>query len=474
MIFNSLTFLVFFALVYTAYRIIPGWAARKGMLLIASYIFYGAWNPPFALLLFLSTVIDWYVAGRMGNAATIRGRRGWLLCSLIVNFGLLGFFKYGNFLLNNTVTILGAMGITYQPPHLDIILPVGISFYTFQTLSYTIDVYRGSLRPVRSLADFALYVSFFPQLVAGPIVRASDFLHQLTAPPQPQQGLFVWGLFLMTLGLFQKVVLADVLLASSAETIFSHPFPLALLDAWAGVLAFTFQILFDFAGYSTCAIGAALCFGFSLNNNFRFPYASAGFSDFWRRWHISLSTWLRDYLYIPLGGNRKGPTRTIINLMLVMTLGGLWHGAAWTFVAWGALHGAFLIMERLIRPHIIERSWAQHPLAHLSLTLSTFIAICVTWVFFRSSDFSSALRLLSAMCGASASNGDLLLSTKELIQVFGVTATVLTLHHVLRNTTIEALVLRIPRWLLVAAWTTMTLALLLAQGNGNAFIYFQF
>ena len=223
--------------------------------------------------------------------------------------------------------------IQYKPPHLDVFLPIGISFYTFHSLSYTLDIYRGVMRPTRSLRDFTLAVSFFPQLVAGPIVRAGDFLPQLEHPPKPQEGRFLWGLLLMTLGLFEKVVLADTLLAGSADRVFGHGGPLMALDSWMGVIAFAGQIFCDFAGYSTCAIGAALCLGFHLKDNFRFPYAAVGFSDFWRRWHISLSTFLRDYLYIPLGGNRHGAARAMVNLIIVMFIGGL-HGAAWTFVVW--------------------------------------------------------------------------------------------------------------------------------------------
>ncbi len=299
MLFNSLTFVVFFTVVYGLYRVIPGWGMRKNLLLVCSYIFYGAWNPPFAALLLTSTVVDWWLAGRMDREAIQSRRRLWLTLSLVTNFGFLGFFKYGNFLLDNTVALLGAMGISYHPPHLDILLPVGISFYTFHTLSYTIDVYRRQLKPEYSLRDFALFVSFFPQLVAGPIVRARDFLYQLKEPPAPVRGRFAWGVFLMTMGLFEKVVVADTLLAPTADAVFSHPFPLAALDAWAGALAFGMQILCDFSGYSLTAIGADLCFGFYLIDNFRFPYGASGFSDFWRRWHISLSSWLRDYLYFP-------------------------------------------------------------------------------------------------------------------------------------------------------------------------------
>ena len=473
MLFNSLTFLAFFALVLLGYRLLPAWTARKWWLLAASYVFYGAWTPPFALLLLGSTVVDWFVSLRLGAERRPGRRRVWLVASLLVNLGALGFFKYGTFLLENTIVLLAQAGIDYQPPRLDILLPVGISFYTFQTLSYVIDVYRRELQPVRSLADFALFVSFFPQLVAGPIVRASDFLYQLEAPPAPVRGRFGWGLFLMTLGLFQKVVLADVLLAPTAELVFEHAWPLQPVDAWAGVLAFSLQILFDFAGYSTCAIGAALCFGFSFGDNFRCPYGAAGFSDFWRRWHISLSTWLRDYLYIPLGGNRRGPRRTLINLMLVMLLGGLWHGAAWTFVIWGGLHGAYLAIERLFVRAAGDAKWTRGRLAGAGGWLLTFLGVCVAWVFFRANGVGEAGRLVADMFGAHAADGDRIVTGRALLTTGLLAAVVLIVHRLLRATTVEQLAVRWRR-LVVPAWAGMGCALLLAQGKGSAFIYFQF
>ena len=245
-----------------------------------------------------------------------------------------------------------SVGVDYVAPEWDIILPMGISFYTFQTMSYTIDMYYERRAPAKNFLDFALYVTFFPQLVAGPIVRSGDLIPQFESPRKANTNQFLWGLFLLTLGLFQKVVMADSLLANKADTVFGAGQTLHGLDAWGGVLAFSGQIFFDFAGYSTCAIGIAMMLGFVLPDNFRFPYASIGFSDLWRRWHITLSSWLRDYLYIPIGGNRLSSTRTYVNLMITMLLGGLWHGAAWTFVVWGALHGLYLMIERFLRSRI--------------------------------------------------------------------------------------------------------------------------
>jgi alginate O-acetyltransferase complex protein AlgI len=473
MLFNSLTFVVFFAVVVTLYWSIQGWNARKNVLVVASYVFYGAWNPPFAALLFTTTAMDFWLGRRIARAQNAGSRRSWLVASVCMNLSMLGFFKYGNFLLQNFQWLMARAGVVYQPPHLDILLPVGISFYTFHSLSYTLDIYRGVLQPTKSLRDFVLAVSFFPQLVAGPIVRAGDFLPQLTHPPNPRAGRFLWGIALLTLGLFEKVVLADTLLSGSADRIFDYPGPLIALDSWLGVLAFAGQIFFDFAGYSTCAIGAALCLGFHLKDNFRFPYAAIGFSDFWRRWHISLSTFLRDYLYIPLGGNQVGARRAAINLVIVMFLGGLWHGAAWTFVVWGLLHGSYLVIERIVRGLFEKRVSPNNRIVRWSAGFATYGAVCIAWVFFRASDFTTANRMLGGMFGGHA-HGDAILSTREMLQIAFVTVGMLIAHWSLRETTIETLVARSPRWLVTGAWALMACAIIVTQGNSNAFIYFQF
>src|SRR3954463_2576731 len=426
MLFNSLTFVVFFVVVLAAYWTMRSWEARKNLLLVASYIFYGAWNPPFAALLFSTTALDFYLGRKMGKLHEPRERRIWLWISVAVNLSMLGFFKYGNFLLENFPWVLARGGIQYKPPHLDVFLPIGISFYTFHSLSYTLDIYRGVMRPTRSLRDFTLAVSFFPQLVAGPIVRAGDFLPQLEAPPQPQTGRFLWGLLLMTLGLFEKVVLADSLLSGSADRVFGYRGPLMALDSWTGVVAFAGQIFCDFAGYSICAIGAALCLGFHLKDNFRFPYAAIGFSDFWRRWHISLSTFLRDYLYIPLGGNQVRPFRAALNLVIVMFIGGLWHGAAWTFVVWGLLHGSYLVIERVCRLFFEEKRWANTGIVRMMTGFATYGAVCIAWVFFRASDFTVASRMLTGMFGGHPT-GDAILTTRELLQIGMVSAGVIAI-----------------------------------------------
>src|SRR6266404_2698712 len=473
MLFNSLTFIVFFVIVVTLYWSIGSWTARKNLLVVASYLFYGAWNPPFAALLFSTTAMDFWLGRQIVKAQNPSAKKRWLVASVCMNLSMLGFFKYGNFLLENFQWLLARGGVIYQPPHLDILLPVGISFYTFHSLSYTLDIYRGVLHPTRSLRDFVLAVSFFPQLVAGPIVRAGDFLPQLVTAPGLRVGQFMWGLLLMTLGLFEKIVLADTMLSGSADRVFGYAGPLVALDSWLGVMAFAGQIFFDFAGYSICAIGAALCLGFHLKDNFRFPYAAIGFSDFWRRWHISLSTFLRDYLYIPLGGNQVRPVRAAINLVIVMFLGGLWHGAAWTFVVWGLLHGSYLVVERVIRVLFENKEWASNLATRLFAGFATYTAVCIAWVFFRASDFTIAARMLRGMFGGHP-HGDAILSTREMSQIGIVTACMMLVHWSLRESNIETAVTRLPRWIVTAAWALMACAIILTQGSSNAFIYFQF
>jgi len=345
MVFNSLTFAVFFACVLALHNLPLGWRAKKINLLLASYLFYAAWNPPFVILLWISTVVDWWAAKALVHAERPAVRRAWMLLSVVANLGMLGFFKYGQFLLENFTALLQALGVDYHPPHYDIVLPVGISFYTFATMSYTLDVYLRRALPARNFLDYALFVTFFPHLVAGPIMRPTELVPQFEQPRRASAQQLCFGLALMTIGLFQKVVLADGFLSPIAERVYDADVRPGALDAWAATLAFGGQIFCDFAGYSTTAIGAAMCLGFAMPDNFRFPYAAIGFSDFWRRWHITLSSWLRDYLYIPLGGNRYGAPRRFANLLITMLLGGLWHGAGWTFVVWGALHGGFLCVN---------------------------------------------------------------------------------------------------------------------------------
>jgi len=470
--FNSYVFAAFFAIVLAGYNL-PGlsWRGQKVWLLVTSYLFYAAWDPVFIALVWLSTFVDWTAARLITRAKTPSRRRGLLIISLIINLGVLGYFKYGNFVLGNLVSALHAIGIDYQPARFDIILPIGISFYTFHTLSYTLDIYLGRTTPWRSFLDFALYVTFFPALIAGPILRASQFLPQCAQPRRTTGRLLAWGLTLVVLGLFEKCVVADVMLAPAADLVFTAS-PVGAADAWTGTLAFAGQIFCDFAGYSTCAIGVALCLGFSLPDNFRFPYAAVGFSEFWTRWHISLSTWLRDYLYIPLGGNRAGVVRTYVNLMLTMLIGGLWHGASWTFVVWGGLHGAYLIGERLVSRVLPPGAWRARAGARFAGAMLTFVLVCIAWVFFRAASFAEAFAILEGMFGVARGPRVLPLVNYEIVGV--VTVALLATHWAMRARPLEDLVERTPWLVRSLALGTMIVAIIIMQGQDRAFIYFQF
>lgn len=475
MLFNSFTFVIFLVVVLGLYNLLQPWPRlNKIHLLVASYIFYAAWNPPFVVLLWISTVVDWAMAQAMYYAKSPAKRRFYLVASLVVNLGLLAFFKYGNFLLANFTALAQATGIPYEPAAMDIILPVGISFYTFMTLSYTLDIYLGRTEPSNSLLDYALYVTFFPHLVAGPIVRAAEFLPQIKFLRPTGEDRLGWGLSLLVLGLFQKVVFADALLAPIADSLYGRSGTPDFLSAWVGTLAFTGQIYCDFAGYSNAAIGVAAILGVAFPINFRFPYGAIGFSDFWQRWHISLSTWLRDYLYIPMGGNRKGPTRTSANLMITMLVGGLWHGASWTFVVWGGLHGLYLLIERRLSQYLGHLTvWKTLP-ARAILSVLTFALVCITWVFFRATSFRQAFTITASMLGLGSSLPTLRIDTPEALMCLGVIFMLVLTHWVMRNTTIEALAARAPWWAHSLALAAMLIAIVTMRGADRAFIYFQF
>jgi len=471
MLFNSYSFIVFFIIVLALYYSkIFTWTNKKRMLLLASYVFYGMWNPPLVILLWISTMVDWTAGNKLVVEENQRKRKMWLLLSMFVNLGFLSFFKYGDFFLANFTSIVNSVGIDFQPQKMDIILPMGISFYTFQTMSYTIDMYQRKIKPARTFLDFALYVTFFPQLVAGPIVRAKDLITQFYEPKKATIKQFFWGMFLLTIGLFQKVVMADTLLSGVADAVFGSGKVLNFWDAWSGTLAFSGQIFFDFAGYSTCAIGIALMLGIILPDNFRYPYASLGFSDLWDRWHISLSSWLRDYLYIPLGGNRHGITRMYVALMLTMLLGGLWHGAAWTFIVWGGLHGFYLILEKLQKQYIPFKITAWNG---MFLAFTTFTCVNITWVFFRAREFETAWNMIKSMLFLN-SGGEKILDLFDIIKVLTVVSILFVCHWIMRNTSMKKVSEKTPAWVLGVAWAIMLVIMSIAQGNSEQFIYFQF
>lgn len=390
MLFNTTQFFVFFAIVLVVFYTAPRFL-RRVILLVASYVFYLSWNYKFVVLLLGLTAVDYGAAIAIENASTVR-KKPFLLISLAANLGMLGFFKYYNFFADNLAQLLRV------PPHswaLSIVLPLGISFHTFQSISYVVDVYRGEQKAIRSPIDYALFISFFPQLVAGPIVRAREFFADLNAWRHPAQEEVLRGTLLIVLGLTKKMAFADQF-AQIADSYFqnlaAHPGAWA---AWSGVFAFAMQIFFDFSGYTDMAIGMALLLGFHFPVNFRRPYLAFSMTDFWHRWHISLSRWLRDYLYIPLGGNRGGRWMTYRNLMLTMLLGGLWHGASWNFVIWGGYHGGLLGIERMMGRQEFEK---RPPLWLFPFrALVTFALVCIGWVFFRAATFADSRYVIGQM-----------------------------------------------------------------------------
>jgi len=392
MLFNSLQFWVFFAAAITAYYAVPERYARA-VLTGASFVFYGAWNPPLVALLAGCVVFNHASGLAIGRAAPRRARI-LLAGAIAADLGLLGAFKYYGFFLG---TVTGLLHLPTGGLVLHIVLPVGISFYTFEAIAYNVDIRRGVLQPRRSLLDFAVFIAFFPHLVAGPIIRPGQFFPQLHGRPVPSGDDIAWGITQALKGLIKKTVFADNF-STVADLYFNHQAGHAgMLAAWVGIFAFSLQIYFDFSGYTDIARGCARLFRIDLPSNFERPYLAANITEFWRRWHISLSTWLRDYLYIPLGGNRCGTARTYVNLMLTMGLGGLWHGASGNFVVWGLYHGLLLGLHRAWRQWRGERLAARNAAGHAISVATTFVLVTLGWVGFRTANFSATAQVLGEL-----------------------------------------------------------------------------
>jgi len=388
MLFTSFQFLIFFTILFVIFFVVRKHNYQIYTLLIASYIFYGAWNPYYVLLIMLVSFIGWGCGYLIAGSDHAGRRKTYLWASIIGSLGILAYFKYANFFIDNISGLVGR-----QISYLDIILPVGISFFTFQSLSYTIDLYRRNIPPCYSLPKFFLFVSFFPQLVAGPIVRASEFLPQLDRKIIIEWKNVTSGAQIFLIGAVQKAFIANNL-SPFVDRVFEQPELYSGSTVWLAAISYTIQIFCDFSGYSLMAIGVAKVFGFHLPENFRMPYLATSITDFWRRWHITLSTWLRDYLYISLGGNRLGENRTQINLLVTMLLGGLWHGASWNFVLWGFMHGFGLIVHKLWCKYSQSflSDHAKALLAYKMLAwLVTFLFVVLLWVPFRSTDFGNTL-----------------------------------------------------------------------------------
>lgn len=468
--FNSWEFALFLPVVLLVYYTLR-LRAQNVWLLCASYLFYGWWDWRFLSLIALSTLTDYIIGRTLGSDQTTLPRKGLLGISILVNLGILGVFKYFNFFVDSFIALGATVGLNFDTPVMRLLPPVGISFYTFQTLSYSIDIYRRKLEPVKDLGAFALYVCYFPQLVAGPIERAHRLLPQILCKREVTLELIRTGLVLILIGLFKKIAIADTA-GARVEDIFADPNAQSSLMLWKGMMLFSIQIYGDFSGYSNIARGVSRLFGIELIENFRTPYLAANITDFWRRWHVSLSAWLKDYLYIPLGGNRSGKANTYRNLMLTMLIGGLWHGAAWTFVVWGALHGLYLCVHRVWvrwKPAIDDSGTIMRGLAWCASVVLTFHLVAVAWVFFRAESFTHAFDYLQ---GLLAFRGGIAISDVALPGLLVLCLAPLELVQYKRGE-----VFAILEWPVVAralVYLAMLLALVFMSGHEVPFIYFQF
>lgn len=466
MLFNSYEFLFgLLPLILLGYFLVLPKSWRHAWLVLGSYIFYGWWDYRFCGLLLFTTTIDYIAGGRIAGARTPVAKKQWLLLSVCSDLSILGFFKYYDLGVDTLNTIAVWLGAGHPLlPLLHLVLPVGISFYTFQSLSYTIDIYRREAQPARNFIDFACYVSLFPQLVAGPIVRYHEIDNQL------RQRTHTWakagaGITLFVLGLSKKVLLADAV-APIADWGFAQP-AIGLAGAWSSVVAYTLQIYFDFSGYSDMAVGLGLLLGFQFPQNFNSPYKSASITEFWRRWHISLSSWLRDYLYIPLGGNQRGAVRTYFNLFLTMLLGGLWHGASWTFMLWGAFHGVLLALERMNGKRSLlwrlPTAWQR---------MGTFILVMVGWVLFRAPTLADAGCLFKGLLGIQGWGA--VFPTGETGQLnWGIMLFALALVFGARNTWEIRWKPSMRLWIMIALLFVLCVVVFLVN-TSSPFLYFQF
>jgi alginate O-acetyltransferase complex protein AlgI len=477
MLFCSQQFLLFFAVVFAVYWSLPDQRLRVWFLLAASFYFYAKWNPWLAALIGASTAMDYALAHGMEATASPRRRKLLLAVSLTANLGLLGYFKYANFFLESLYQACGwplPCENGQRVPLLAVILPVGISFYTFEAINYTVDVYRGRVRAERSLPNFMLFITFFPHLVAGPIVRARDFLPQIRRRKRWDWARLHLGAQLFLRGLFKKLAIADRM-PLWTDDVFANPQLHNTGAAWLAVLAYALQIYCDFSGYSDMALGCAHVLGYKLAVNFELPYLSANVAEFWRRWHVSLSSWLRDYLFIPLGGSRGSRRRTNRNLLITMTLGGLWHGASWTFVAWGVLHGLLLIAHRAFRDWCAPRPrlacWLQSQSGTALRIGTTFLTVSLCWVFFRATAFGKAAELLKRLVVPHSGLG----SGQQNLALLLIAAAFFLGQVLARRGAWKQLVDRLSGPVLGTGYAAaLTLTLLLAPNGGQAFIYFQF
>jgi alginate O-acetyltransferase complex protein AlgI len=475
MLFCSQQFLLFFLAVFTIHWSMPWQKARVYLLLIASFIFYAAWNHWLAIIIVVSTTMDFLIAHRLDASQRLRERKALLTLSIVFNLGVLCYFKYANFFLRSLEEALRAAGASASLPLLSVILPIGISFYTFEAISYTVDVYRRKISAERNLAHFMLFILFFPHLIAGPIVRGSDFLPQVRRKKRWNWQRMNVGVQLFLLGMFKKLAIADRM-ALLVDPVFADPGRYNAYVTWLSVIAYAVQIYCDFSGYSDMALGTAHLLGYRLAINFNMPYLAANIAEFWRRWHISLSSWLRDYLFIPLGGSRGGRWQTCRNLLIVMTLGGLWHGASWNFIAWGLSLGIWLCVHRGFRSFAEARPRLDAALQSragtaLCVTL-TFLGVCCSWVLFRSPSLADASRMYQAMFEVvRLAKGSPINLSSILVMMLALVAG----HWLAQNDRWRRAFNAVPATVVgIALAISMSLALLLTPDAGKSFIYFQF
>jgi D-alanyl-lipoteichoic acid acyltransferase DltB (MBOAT superfamily) len=456
---------------------------QNALVVLASYVFYGWWDWRFLSLIVFSTLVDFTIGKRLAQEDRQHYRKILLWTSILVNLGFLGFFKYYNFFVDNFVAAFSFFGQPIQSNTLNIILPVGISFYTFQTLSYTIDVYKKKLEPTNSLIDFAAFVAFFPQLVAGPIERASNLLPQFYKKRQFKFINLQFGLIRILWGLFKKVVIADRL-AIMVNEVYNNPMDYGGAQYVIATVFFAFQIYCDFSGYSDIAIGTARLFGFRLMENFRSPYFSKSIGEFWRRWHISLSTWFRDYLYIPLGGSRSSQSKVYFNLMLVFVVSGFWHGAQWTFIIWGALHGTILILENFTKKHNIMLFKKENVFSNIAQILIVFFITGVAWIFFRANTTGEAFHIVGHLFDfsqplASSIRGMTLYLGGPFWKLLACFALILFLlfteHNINRGKLTENKIIQQPTIMRWSIYSVLVLSIFMFGAfDVERFIYFQF
>jgi alginate O-acetyltransferase complex protein AlgI len=472
MVFSDPVFFLFLAVVLLLYYRL-NLRGQNWLLLVASYFFYAYWDWRFLSLMVISTVVDYTAARIIDTTEDQRKRRFFLGISMVVNLTFLGFFKYFNFFIDSAERLLSAVGLDFATPTLYIILPAGISFYTFESMSYVIDVYRREVKPIDRFAEFALFIAYFPKLVAGPIMRIAQLMPEIQSPRRVTANHIVTGCLLILIGLVRKAVIADGI-GRQVDAIFAAPGNFSSPELLMGIYLFALQIYCDFAGYSDIARGTSRLLGIELVENFQQPYFSANIAEFWRRWHISLSSWLRDYLYIPLGGNRQGTFNTYRNLMITMLLGGLWHGAAWTFVIWGGLHGLYLVVHRLwtqrstgVTTSDAPTLWDWRRLAGMALT---FHCVLLAWVFFRAPGLRAALDYLTQILAFQQ------LETWRAVlpQVLIPWLLLLAIDIPQFQARDQTVVLRWPKLTRDLAVGTMLFVVLMAFGTHAPFIYFQF